>query len=168
MLNKKGIIWPDYYHPKNSQIHIKNQLDISASAEEIWHCLVHAPCWPTWKHSSTSVQIINGDGIELAKNAQFYWKTKRAAFKCTVVEFTPHKQLAWKGKMGAVDMYHAWLIEPTSKGCRVITESTQRNGLTWLTKYFMSNQFRTYHRHWLEELQEQHLKQSTVGTLSNN
>ncbi|WP_256469395.1 SRPBCC domain-containing protein [Agarivorans sediminis] len=136
-------------------MHVKNQLDISASPEDIWSNLVHAPDWPTWRRNTTSVQIIDGNGQALSKGAIFYWQTPLTTIKGTVVEFTPNKRLAWKGEIGTSDMYHAWVLQPSNKGCKVITEATQRNGITWLSKYFMANKIQAYHRKWLEQIKQQ-------------
>ncbi|GDY25740.1 hypothetical protein AHAT_16300 [Agarivorans sp. Toyoura001] len=149
------ITWPDYYHPRNSHIHVKNQIQTAVTAENIWACLVRAPCWPNWKHTTTSLQILNGDGIELHKGSIFKWQTKKLSFECTVVEYQTHKKLAWKGKSGSMDMYHAWLLQENDNGCEIYTETTQRNGMTWLSKYFAPKHIHLYHQQWLDELQQQ-------------
>jgi hypothetical protein len=97
------------------------------------------------------VQILNGDNT-LCKNTMFRWKASGFEVKCTVVEYLQNQRLAWKGKKGSIDIYHAWVLEPTKHGCCIITESTQRGGITWLTKYFAPRRLRKYHLRWLEEL----------------
>ncbi|MGV2986765.1 SRPBCC domain-containing protein [Vibrio sp. E150_011] len=149
------IQWPDYFHPKNAQIHVQNDIIIPAECGKIWQCIVRAPCWPHWPHRRTAIQIIRGNSQELQKGTVFNWVTKTKQFNCTVVEYTPFERIAWRGKTGDVDMYHAWLLSPCSKGCRVLTESTQRGGMTWLTKRFVSKQVNAYHQHWLETLNKQ-------------
>ncbi len=101
------------------------------------------------------MHILDGKGHALSKGANFYLKTKLATIKGTVVEFIPNKRLAWKGKVGTADMYHAWILQPSNKGCKIITEATRRNGLTWLNKYIMSNKIHSHHRKWLRSIQEQ-------------
>ncbi|PSW21250.1 SRPBCC domain-containing protein [Photobacterium sanctipauli] len=155
MQGHKGIHWPDYYHPRHAQLHVSNELLIEVDAPPVWSLLVHAPYWPSWSNSKTSVQILNGDGVELTKGSLFRWKTTGMNFTCTVVEYVPNHRIAWRGKCGEVDMYHAWLIEPNDKGCRVITESTQRGGLTWLTRYFNTSRIASYHHKWLKQIQQQ-------------
>ncbi|MGF1681760.1 SRPBCC domain-containing protein [Photobacterium minamisatsumaniensis] len=155
MASTKGINWPNYYHPKNAQIHVINEANIPAQADAVWACLIHAPYWPTWSNCKTSVQVLNGDGIELTKGSIFRWNTTRMNFDCTVVEYIPYERIAWRGKCGDVDMYHAWLLEPASNGVNIITETTQRGGLTWLTKYFTPKSITKHHQKWLEELRRQ-------------
>ncbi|GLR03184.1 SRPBCC domain-containing protein [Vibrio hyugaensis] len=147
-MSKLEIIWPDYYHPKHSHMHVCNQIEIPESPEKVWQHLVRAPAW---RHTKTMVQILNGDHT-LCKNTMFRWKTSTVDFHCTVVEYVPNQRLAWRGKKGDVNMYHAWVLEPTNIGCNIITESTQRGGMTWLTKYFSQSSLKNYHRKWLEEL----------------
>ncbi len=92
--------------------------------------------WPQYGHGKTKVQILNGDGIELKKGTVFRWRSRALHFDCTVVEYIDNQRIAWKGKCGGVHMYHAWVLQPTEEGCVVQTESTQRGGLTWLTRFF--------------------------------
>ncbi|MEF1245481.1 SRPBCC domain-containing protein, partial [Vibrio campbellii] len=150
-MNKSEVIWPDYYHPKHAQIHVRSQIEIPEPPEVVWQHLVRAPEWPAWRRAKTMVQILNGDNT-LCKNTMFRWKASGFEVKCTVVEYLQNQRLAWKGKKGSIDIYHAWVLEPTKHGCCIITESTQRGGITWLTKYFAPRRLRKYHLRWLEEL----------------
>jgi len=150
-MNKSEVIWPDYYHPKHAQIHVRSQIEIPEPPEVVWQHLVRAPEWPAWRRAKTMVQILNGDNT-LCKNTMFRWKASGFEVKCTVVEYLQNQRLAWKGKKGSIDIYHAWVLEPTKHGCCIITESTQRGGITWLTKYFAPRRLRNYHLRWLEEL----------------
>ncbi|UTZ27568.1 SRPBCC domain-containing protein [Vibrio campbellii] len=150
-MNKSEVIWPDYYHPKHARIHVRSQIEIPEPPEVVWQHLVRAPEWPAWRRAKTMVQILNGDNT-LCKNTMFRWKASGFEVKCTVVEYLQNQRLAWKGKKGSIDIYHAWVLEPTKHGCCIITESTQRGGTTWLTKYFAPRRLRNYHLRWLEEL----------------
>ncbi|OIN26865.1 SRPBCC domain-containing protein [Vibrio barjaei] len=149
------IHWPDYYHPKNSSVHVKEKIVVPSEGERIWACIVQAPCWPNWHHRKTAVQITKGDTRELHKGTMFNWITKTMSFECTVVEYIPHERIAWKGKCGDVDIYHAWLLSPCDNGCRIVTESTQRGGLRWLTGRFVTKQVAAHHHQWLHLLCEQ-------------
>ena len=150
-MNKSEVMWPDYYHPKHAQIHVRSQIEIPEPPEVVWQHLVRAPEWPAWRRAKTMVQILNGDNT-LCKNTMFRWKASGFEVKCTGVEYLQNQRLAWKGKKGSIDIYHAWVLEPTKHGCCIITESTQRGGITWLTKYFAPRRLRNYHLRWLEEL----------------
>lgn len=155
MSEQTSIYWPDYYHPRNARIHVKSQVISDNSPEVIWRCLVNAACWPGWKHSRTSVQIIHGDGHSLERGTAFLWKAGWLAYNCTVVEYQPLQRIAWKGRLGSTEMYHAWVIEPLEQGSRVITEATQRGGMTWLTRLYQPARMQAYHQKWLQCLTEQ-------------
>jgi hypothetical protein len=66
-------------------------------------------------------------------------------FECTVVEYDLFERIAWREKTGGADMYHAWLISHCTQGCHIVTESTQRGGLRWLTGLFVKKQLDAYH-----------------------
>ena len=155
MTTSREIHWPEYYHPKNAQMHLKNETLVPASPACVWACITHAPSWPQFKHAKTTIQILNGDGVELHKGTIFHWRARSLHFECTVVEYIPNQRIAWKGKCGDVDIYHAWVIEPVEEGCLILTESTQRGGMTWLTKYFTGRNINSYQRKWLEQLKQQ-------------
>ena len=56
MENSPEILWPEFNHPKFSTIHDRNQLNMAASAESAWACLIHATRWPEWySHASDEV-----------------------------------------------------------------------------------------------------------------
>jgi hypothetical protein len=155
MKELKQIQWPEYFHPKNAPVHVRNEKIVPTDCEQVWNWIVRAPCWPNWQHRRTQVQIVKGDSSELHKGTVFNWVTKTMHFECTVVEYEPFERIAWRGKTGGVDMYHAWLITPCTQGCHIITESTQRGGLRWLTGLFVKKQVNAYHQHWLETLAAQ-------------
>ncbi|MDR9827680.1 SRPBCC family protein [Vibrio sp. FNV 38] len=156
MMPKQTMVhWPDYYHPRNATIHVKNQMVSENHPEIIWRCLVNAACWPGWSRSRTSVQMISGDSDSLSRGSIFLWKAGMLRFRCTVVEFEPNRRIAWKGKLGESEMYHAWLLQETPQGCNVITEATQRGGMTWFTQLYAPRGIQRYHQKWLQCLTEQ-------------
>ncbi|QIA65158.1 SRPBCC domain-containing protein [Vibrio astriarenae] len=154
-MQQTQIQWPDYYHPKNSRIHVKSHMMSDSSPETIWRSIVNAACWPSWRHSRTSIQMISGDAEHLERGSVFLWKAGLLRYKCTVVEYEHNRRIAWKGRIGEAEMYHAWLIKETESGCKVITEATQRGGMTWFTQIYTPRNIRRYHQKWLECLASQ-------------
>ncbi|MGL4363945.1 MAG: hypothetical protein ACRCSB_01925, partial [Bacteroidales bacterium] len=76
-----------------------------------------------------------------------------------VKEFIPHQRLAWDAQNIGILAYHAWLIIPTEKGCKVITQETQHGFMCRLSAFLMPNRMYKYHQIWLEGLKamaEQH------------
>ncbi|MCZ6537884.1 MAG: SRPBCC domain-containing protein, partial [Gammaproteobacteria bacterium] len=52
-----------------------------------------------------------------------------------------------------IDVYHAWVLQPSAKGCLVVTEETQHGWLARLGTIFMPNRMHKYHQLWLEGLE---------------
>ncbi|SBT15597.1 SRPBCC family protein [Vibrio celticus] len=152
------IPWPSYYHPDNAQLHIKSEASLLSNVETVWHSLTHAACWPSWKFSNTSVQILNGDGLTLHKGSVFVFKTKTRTYKCTVVQYKENEFIAWKGRIGSADVYHAWLLTPNTQGCTITSEVTQRGGMTRFTKFFSANGLKRYNENWLKEICKQSME----------
>lgn len=75
MSQKPEIIWPDYYNPKNSAVHVSNHLKIDAQQELIWAWLVRAVLWPDWYVNSGNVEFLEGETPDLNMNTRFRWKT---------------------------------------------------------------------------------------------
>jgi hypothetical protein len=72
-----------------------------------------------------------------------------------VEEFLPRERIAWNAVGMGVDAYHAWLIEKTEEGCRVLTEETQNGWLARLGNLLMPSRMGRYHQMWLERLEQQ-------------
>ncbi|GAL37964.1 hypothetical protein JCM19240_4531 [Vibrio maritimus] len=67
MKELKQIQWPEYFHPKNAPVHVRNEKIVPTDCEQVWSWIVRAPCWPNWQHRKTQVQIVKGDSSELHK-----------------------------------------------------------------------------------------------------
>ena len=147
------IQWPDHNHPKNCPVHVRNELDMDVPQEHVWAWLIHATLWPAWYENSSQVKILNGSAPILKKGSKFRWKTMGTAVNCTVVEYAPNERIAWSGRAYGVDVYHAWVLAPSSRGCRVLTEETQRGLLASLGKIVLPKQMHKAHQLWLESLE---------------
>jgi len=69
------INWPDFDHPENCTIHVRNQLDVDASPSSVWACLVDATRWPDWYLHASDVVMLEEAGATLQFNSRFRWKT---------------------------------------------------------------------------------------------
>jgi len=85
----------------------------------------------------------------------FRWTTFGVTIVSRVEEFALGERIAWNARGTGVDAYHAWLIEKTEKGCRVLTEETQNGWAARLGKLFMPSRMQKYHQIWLEGLERQ-------------
>ena len=147
------IQWPDHYKPDNCPVHVRNELDMAASPEHVWAWLTCAPAWPSWYVNSANVTILEGPEPNLEKGTRFRWKTFGVTIVSTVVECVPDERIAWTAHSLGIDVYHAWVLSPSSRGCTVLTEETQHGWLARLGKLFMPNRMFHFHQLWLEELE---------------
>lgn len=153
MSQKPEIIWPDYYNPKNSAVHVSNHLKIDAQQELIWAWLVRAVLWPDWYVNSGNVEFLEGETPDLNMNTRFRWKTFGITIESTVLEYVPNERIAWDAHGLGFSGYHAWVIQPLKEGgCYVLTEETQHGWLTRLNNMFLPKRMFKYHQIWLESL----------------
>lgn len=144
--------WPNHYQPHNCPVHVRNELDMAATPERVWAWLTRATLWPTWYVNAADVKILEGTGPNLQKGTRFRWKTFGVTISSTVLEYVPRERIAWDAHAFGIDAYHAWVLQPSARGCHVLTEETQRGWLARLGKLFMPNRMYTFHQLWLEGL----------------
>jgi uncharacterized protein YndB with AHSA1/START domain len=147
------IRWPEKHDPKNTPVHVRNEIDIDAPPENVWSWLIHAPLWPTWYSNSSNV-VIEGGNQDLAMGTKFRWRTFRVNLASEVREFVPMERLAWTAKAAGIDAYHAWLIERRGAGSHVITEETQDGFVAKLNAKLRPKDMSAGHQAWLEALGE--------------
>jgi uncharacterized protein YndB with AHSA1/START domain len=147
------IQWPEHYKPGKCPIHVRNELDMAASPEKVWAWLTRATLWPSWYVNSSNVMILERPGADLKEGTRFRWKTFGVTIVSTVLEYDPNERIAWQAKAFGIDVYHAWLLQPSAKGCRVLTEETQHGWLAILGKLVMPNRMVKFHQLWLEALE---------------
>ena len=152
MTQSLEVRWPDHYQPHNCPVHVRNELDMDAAPERVWSWLVRASLWPTWYVNSANVTILDGSGPDLQKGTRFRWKTFGVTITSTVLEYVTGERIAWDAHAFGIDAYHAWVLQPSTKGCHVLTEETQHGWLARLGKLFMPNRMYTFHQLWLEGL----------------
>jgi uncharacterized protein YndB with AHSA1/START domain len=152
MTQVSKIHWPDRYHPDNVPVHVRNELDMAASPEQVWSWLIRATRWPEWYSNAANVEIVDGGGPDLTDGARFRWKTFDVTITSTVREFVPFERIAWDAQAFGLDVYHAWLLQPSGTGCLVITEESQHGLLARLGKLAMPGRMYKYHQLWLEAL----------------
>lgn len=152
------IQWPHYYQPANSPVHVRNELDIAASQDRAWAWLTRVTQWPSWYHNSANIEILEGSGVELVEAMQFRWKTFGITITSTVLEYIPNERIAWDAHALCLNAYHAWVLQPSTNGCRILTEESQHGWLARLSNLFMPDRMSKYHQRWLEALERQAVK----------
>ena len=146
--------WPEKYEPRNCPIHVRNELDMAAPPERVWAWLTRVTLWPAWYVNSANIEIIEGSRPDLEAGTRFRWKTFGVTITSTVVEYVADERIAWEAHAVGIDVYHAWVLQPSTNGCRVLTEETQYGFLARIAKLLMPNRMYKYHQLWLEGLQD--------------
>jgi hypothetical protein len=75
-------------------------------------------------------------------------------FESTIKEFEAPYRLSWESRKKSIQGYHAWLLIPTPRGCRVITDESQNGWLTALEKTFQRKKLQRLHDVWLAALKQ--------------
>jgi uncharacterized protein YndB with AHSA1/START domain len=145
------INWPAHYAPDRVAVRVSNDITIAAPPETVWAWLVRARDWPDWYPNSKQVKI-DGDVAMLSSGAHFTWRTFGLPVSSTVREFEPASRIAWDGAGPLLDVYHAWLIEPRSQGCWVLTEENQNGLAASAMAQLMPSRMHRGHQLWLERL----------------
>jgi uncharacterized protein YndB with AHSA1/START domain len=146
------IVWPAHYDPKHCPVHVRNELTMDVAPENVWAWLIRAQLWPTWYANSSNVRFLSGAPPDLALGTRFSWKTFGVSVQSTVLELVPGERIAWDGHGFGLDVYHAWLIRKTDKGCHVLTEESQHGWVARLGSLLMPKRMWRMHQLWLEEL----------------
>lgn len=155
MIQPLEVQWSNHYEPRNCPVHVRNELDMAASRDRVWAWLIRATLWPTWYANSANVQFLAGPGPDLKKGTRFRWKTFGITITSTVIEYVPHERIAWDAHAFGLDVYHAWVLQPSAQGCHVLTEETQHGWLARLGKLLVPNRMYKFHQLWLERLANQ-------------
>jgi hypothetical protein len=146
------ITWPSGNLPSSSIVFAQNTIEIAATPEKVWALLVDCVRWPSWYKHCADVSVLR-DGPTLNARSKFRFKTIGFYFEPDIVTFDLYRMLIWwaKGPAGTSGA-HAWYIEPTSSGCRVITEETQKGFLLRLVGARTRQRLLVAHEEWLRAL----------------
>ncbi len=79
MSDATEIRWPEHYHPRNTAVHVRNEIDIAAAPEIVWAWLIRAERWPSWYINSANVRFINAATPDLALGTRFNGRRSASA-----------------------------------------------------------------------------------------
>ena len=105
---------------------IATAVDIDAPAAAIWRVLVDFPAYPEWNPFICRIVGEARVGAKLEVTAQPA-NRKPMTFRPTVRVAEADRELRWLGRVllpGIFDGEHAFIIEPSSNGCRLRHEET--------------------------------------------
>ncbi len=148
----KNINWPETYKPEESKFFVHNEIDINASAVNVWNVLIKAREWEEYYEGASDVILIDNDTGILNENTVFKWKTMGLDFTSTIKEFEEPYRLSWESKRNSIQGYHAWLILPTENGSKLVTSEAQHGFMTLPQRIFVPNKLRRLHDAWLVEI----------------
>lgn len=161
------IMWPDDFIPRKSDFYVHNEIEVNATPEQIWQLLIHAKAWNQWYDGIQDIQFEDMEAQYLAKGTRVFWNSMGQSLNNTVMEFEPYQRLAWQFNEAKIQGYHAWIIIPTDKGCKVITDESQTGRLARLQKIFIPNKLKRQHDKWLRLLKEEAEKVSSESGRSS-
>ncbi len=147
-------VWPPEHPPASSMVFAQNTIEIAATPDKVWSLLIDCVKWPLWYNHCFNVSILRG-GPLLSANSKFRFKTLRFYFEPDIETFEPSRMFVWSAKGPAgTSGAHAWYIEPTPGGCRVITEEAQRGLLLLFLRSHTRGLLLTSHQEWLQSLKD--------------
>jgi Polyketide cyclase / dehydrase and lipid transport len=115
-----GVRWPEEHAPANTAVFVSNQLEMNVPPAAVWEWLIRADLWPEWYPNSKNVTYLEPSKGPLRLGTTFRWTTFGVTIVSRVEEFSLGERIAWNARGTGVDAYHAWLIEKTDNGCRVL------------------------------------------------
>ncbi|HEX8876541.1 MAG TPA: SRPBCC domain-containing protein [Phycisphaerales bacterium] len=149
-----AIRWPERYQPSKATFFVHNEIEIDAPPQAVWDVLIQAEAWPSWYEGATDVKVIDAPDGRLTARSSFSWRTMDLDFVSRVTEFDPPYRLSWESRKSTIQGYHAWLLVPTARGTRVITDESQFGMLASLQGIFIPNKLRRLHDIWLSNLKQ--------------
>ncbi len=146
------IPWPPTHSPASAVVFAHNEVEIAASPQKVWSLLIDCVAWPGWYKKCSDVSMLKG-GPMLGAGSKFRFKTLRTYFEPEVVTFDSCRMLVWSAKGPAgTSGSHAWHIEPTAAGCRVVTEEAQTGLLLRLVGARVRRELVASHEEWVQSL----------------
>jgi hypothetical protein len=134
---------------------VHNEIEIQAKPQVVWEILINAKEWHIYyKGAQSKIEFLDTNAANLAYGLTFKFHTMGLKFQPVINEFVPYERLAWTSRIKSIKGYHAWVIVPTTYGCRLITAESQIGFLTFMQKVFQPNKLLKLHDTWLKLIKE--------------
>jgi len=150
--DENKINWPVEFNPIKSNFYVQNEININADPKKVWKLLIEAKQWNQWYSGIQKIKFQDSTQKNLGLNVLVYWESMGQKLNNTIVEYQPFERLSWSFKEKNLQGCHAWIIIPTSFGCRVITAESQTGKLAKLQRIFLPNKLLKQHDQWLKKL----------------
>jgi hypothetical protein len=117
------VVWPKEFNPTKSKWYVYNEIEINVKPKIVWDILIDAKKWHTfYKGVESPVEFINDSNATSLKNGlRFKMHTMGLHLEPLMKELVPNERMAWEVRRGNLTAYHAWVIVPTARGCRLIS-----------------------------------------------
>jgi hypothetical protein len=149
------VVWPEEFNPSTANWYVYNEIEINAKPEVVWNILIDAKKWHTFYDGVQSAVMYKDSAATTLRNGlAFKMHTMGLHLEPEIKEFVYNERMAWEVRRGNLTAYHAWVIIPTSNGCRLITPESQNGFLTFLQKIFQPNKLLNLHDKWLQLIKE--------------
>jgi hypothetical protein len=148
------IQWPEEFNPEKSKFYVQNEIEINAKPEVVWNILIDALKWESFYKGAKNVVLQDTSHKSLQANSLIEWETMGLKFASPIKAYEPNKYLAWDSIKKSIQGYHAWVIVPTAKGCRLVTAESQNGFLTFMQKVFQPTKLLKLHDTWLKVIKE--------------
>lgn len=105
----------------------ENSVRVSAPAEVVWSVFTDIERWPTWTASVTSVQPLDGAGIEVGR--RFRIKQPRLpVLVWQISDADPGRSWTWVARSAGARTYARHQVFPDGDAAAVVTQSIDQRG----------------------------------------
>ncbi|SEG87669.1 Polyketide cyclase / dehydrase and lipid transport [Actinacidiphila yanglinensis] len=125
------IHWPAGFTPDRADCYSGARITVAAPAPRVFDLLVAAGGWPAWLPGVTGVRFHGACAGPLRQHDSFeLLLAERHRFEVLVAELVPHRRLGLSGIAGGLQLYHAWLLTPSSGGHTLVASELVARGTT--------------------------------------
>ena len=126
--------------PSKPMLVVRNDIEISASAEEVWDVLTDFERWPTWYRACRWVRMESTAAGSAAQQVSFRWKAHPVKLLSTVVATEPPHSFTFIADGLGVHAERTFTLRPTPDGLStvVVSYETQVGLLPWAGRGFLA------------------------------
>ena len=104
-----------------------NSVRISVPAGVVWSVFTDVERWPTWTRSVTSIQPMNGAGLEVGR--RFRIKQPRLpALVWQVADIDPGRSWTWMAGLAGARTYASHDVSPDGDAAAIVTQRIDQRG----------------------------------------